>query len=218
MSLWSDFLTNDKRLIYKWKHYFPIHEHHFVRFANRDVVFFEIGCDEGGSLQMWKRFLGPHARIIGVDIIPGAAKFAEDQAEIRIGDQSDVQFLEALVKEFRPPDVISDDGSHIMAHVNASFAAPYPLVSRTGVYLVEDLHTAYWNEYGGGLRHSDSFIEYSKGSIDALNADDSRGALEPSAFTRSMLSMHFYDSVVVFEKGRHRPKDAPEIGIRAHPK
>jgi hypothetical protein len=218
VSLWSDFHTNDKRLIHKWKHYFPIYEHHFGRFVNRDVVFFEIGCGEGGSLQMWKRFLGPHARIVGVDIKPGAAEFAEDQVEIRIGDQSDGQFLEALVKEFGPPDVVLDDGSHIMAHVNASFAALYPLVSRNGVYLVEDLHTAYWNEYGGGLRHSDSIIEYSKGLIDALNADHSRGALDPSAFTRSTLSMHFYDSVVVFEKGRHTLKDAPEIGIRAHPK
>jgi hypothetical protein len=34
-----------------------------------------------------------------------------------------------------------------------------------------------------------------------LNADHSRGAVAPTDFTRSTLSMHFYDSMAVFEKG-----------------
>src|ERR1700728_4013381 len=38
MGLWSDFLTNDRRLIHKWKHYFPVYERHFGRFINTDVV------------------------------------------------------------------------------------------------------------------------------------------------------------------------------------
>ena len=57
------------------------------------------------------------------------------------------------------------------------------------------------------------FIEQRKGLIDELNADHARGALAPTAFTtRSTLSMHFYDSVVVFERGRHLRKHAPQIG------
>ena len=78
-------------------------------------------------------------------------------------------------------------------------------------YLVEDLHTAYWEEYEGGLRRKNSFIEHCKDLIDELNADHARG-LQPTEFTRSTLSMHFYDSVVVFEKGRHTSKQAPQIG------
>src|SRR3954469_13196536 len=96
-NLWSDFLRNDQRVIHKWKHYFPVYERHFARFVNTDVVFVEIGCGEGGSLQMWKRFLGPHARIVGLDINPGCTAFAEDQIEIRIGDQSEAGFLGAIV-------------------------------------------------------------------------------------------------------------------------
>ena len=26
MDLWTDFLTNDQRLIHKWTHYFPIYQ------------------------------------------------------------------------------------------------------------------------------------------------------------------------------------------------
>ena len=48
--------------------------------------------------------------------------------------------------------------------------------------------------------------------IDELNADHARGALHPTEFTRSTLSIHIYDSVVVFEKGRHTAKHAPQIG------
>jgi SAM-dependent methyltransferase len=212
MSLWRDFLLNDQRIIHKWKHYFPAYERHFAKFVNTDVTFLEIGCFRGGSLQMWKRFLGPHARIVGIDIDPNCASLEEDQIKIRIGDQSDHTFLASLVDEFGPFDVVLDDGSHIMAHIKASFDFLYPRVSRNGVYFVEDLHTAYWDEYGGGLRRDGSFIEFCKNLIDDLNADFSRGTLAPSEFTRSTLSMHFYDSLCVFEKGRTLTKEAPKTG------
>ena len=213
--LWSDFLTNEKRAILKWKHYFPIYERHFSRFVNTDVVFVEIGVGDGGSLQMWKRYLGPHARIIGIDIEPRCTELAEDQIEIRIGNQSDPEFLASIVNEFGSPDVVIDDGSHVMSHINATFAFLYPKVGRNGIYLVEDLHTAYWEEYEGGLGRKDSFIETCKGLIDELNADHARDAIAPTEFTRSTLSMHIYDSVVVFEKGRHTAKKLLHIGTRA---
>jgi 23S rRNA U2552 (ribose-2'-O)-methylase RlmE/FtsJ len=217
-SLWSDFLANNnQRVIHKWKHYFPVYERHFGRFVNTDVVFIEIGCGEGGSLQMWKRFLGPHARIVGIDIEPRCTDFAEDQIDIRIGSQSDLKFLAQILDEFGGPDVVLDDGSHMMSHINASFSILYPKMSRTGVYMVEDLHTAYWEEYEGGLRRKGSFIERCKDFIDELNADHARGALPSTEFTRSTLSIHIYDSVVVFEKGRHTAKHAPQMGLPSRP-
>jgi hypothetical protein len=48
--------------------------------------------------------------------------------------------------------------------------------------------------------------------IDELNADHARGQVSVTDFTKSTLSMHFYDSVVVFERGRHLKKHAPQIG------
>jgi SAM-dependent methyltransferase len=212
MTLWSDFLTNDQRLIHKWKHYFPAYERHFGRFVNTDVVFLEIGCGEGGSLQMWKRFFGPFARIVGIDLRPECKQFAEDQIDIRIGDQSDKAFLLDVCKEFGVPDVVLDDGSHVMSHIQASFSVLYPRLPRNGVYMVEDLHTAYWSEYEGGLKRKGSFIETCKDLIDELNADHSRGLFPATEFTGTTLSMHFYDSIVVFERGRHGSKNAPQTG------
>ena len=57
-----------------------------------------------------------------------------------------------------------------------------------------------------------SFIEHCKDLIDELNADHAWGQLEPTAFTVSTPSMHFYDSIVVFEKGHTTRKWAPQIG------
>jgi hypothetical protein len=212
MTLWSDFLNHDKRVIHKWKHYFPIYERHFKDFVNRPVTFIEIGCGLGGSLQMWKQYFGPHARIIGVDIDPECKKFEEDQIEIYIGPQQDSQFLQSIINEVGIPDVVLDDGSHVMSHVVATFQFLYPKMLKNGIYLVEDLHTAYWEEYEGGLRKPSTFIELCKNLIDELNAEHSRGALPPSEFTKSTMSMHFYDSLVVFERGAYTRKFGPKTG------
>jgi 23S rRNA U2552 (ribose-2'-O)-methylase RlmE/FtsJ len=211
MGLWLDFLTNDDRFVFKWKHYIPIYERHFARFINLDTTMIEIGCGQGGSVKMWKRFLGPHAKIIGVDNNPDCHVYAEDQIDILIGDQSDKGFMKSLVDEFGTPDIVLDDGSHIMSHQRASFSMLYPLLSKNGVYMVEDLHTAYWDEYEGGLRREGTFIEMCKGLIDELNADHFRPA-SPTEFTHSTNSINFYDSVIVFEKGRTTKKQGLMIG------
>lgn len=217
MTLWAEFLNHDGRAIHKWKHYFPAYEAHFVRYVNRPLTFLEIGCGDGGSLEMWRRYFGPHAQIVGIDIRPDCAKFEADQIAIRIGDQSDSNFLNSVIEEFGVPDIVLDDGSHIMEHIVKSFSFLYPRVASNGVYMVEDLHTAYWEDFGGGLRNKESFIEVSKNLIDELNADWTRGALTPTDFTRTTLSMHFYDSIVVFERGRSVNKGAlkrPSIVVR----
>jgi hypothetical protein len=179
------------------------------------MVFLEIGCGRGGSAQMWKRYFGPHAQIVGIDVNPECKSFEEDQIKIRIGSQSDIDFLQKLLDEFGTPDIVLDDGSHIMSDVVETFRFLYPRTSSTGVYLVEDLHTAYWDEYGGGLGREGTFIEVCKALVDELNADLSRGALPATDFTRSTLSMHFYDSIVAFERGRRLPHSDVRISGRA---
>jgi len=212
MTLWSDFLNNDKRIIHKWKHYFPIYERHFKEFVYKPVTFIEIGCGHGGSLQMWKRYFGPHARIIGIDINEECKKFEEDQVEVFIGQQQDQQFLQKVIDQVGIPDIVLDDGSHKMSHITASFQFLYPRMLKNGVYMVEDLHTAYWDEYEGGLRRSSTFIELCKNLIDELNADHSRGALPSTEFTKTTAGIHFYDSVAVFERGAYTKRFAFEVG------
>ena len=212
MDLWRDFLTNQGKVIHKWEHYFPVYERHFSPWRGRSLTFLEIGVTRGGSLPMWRRYFGPLAKIVGIDIDARCEAHEEDGVFVRIGDQSDAGFLDSLVAEFGVPDIVLDDGSHQMRHIQASFDHLYPKVPKNGVYMVEDLHTAYWPDFGGGVDRQESFINRSKGLIDKLNADHSRGAVEADLFTRQTFSMCFYDSIVVFEKGEVWRKQAPAIG------
>lgn len=206
MNLWADFLNNDKRVIHKLKNYFPIYERHFKDFVYKPVTVIEIGCGEGGSLQMWKRYFGPYAHIVGIDIRPECKTFEEDQISIYIGDQSDPDLLHRVIGDIVAPDVVIDDGSHMMSDMSYSFNFLYPCMSKHGVYMVEDLCCAYWREFDGGNRDNPAnFIECTKHLIDQLNADHTRGDLQPSDFTRSTVGIHIYDSAVVFERGTHTP-------------
>jgi SAM-dependent methyltransferase len=165
-------------------------------------VVLEIGVFHGGSLQMWKQYFGPGARIIGVDIDPRCKQFEEPGIEVRIGDQADRPFLAVLRLEFPHVDIVIDDGGHTFPQQIASFEELYAHVQPHGVYLCEDIHTSYAPSFGGGLRRDGTFIEYSKNLIDRLHP---WYTFEPEHFavdaiTRSTHSLHFYDSVLAIEK------------------
>jgi cephalosporin hydroxylase len=199
MDLYQYFITQQGRNIIKNPHYFPIYERHFGRFVGHPITMFEIGTGEGGSCQMWKYYFGPMATIVTIDIAR-RPEFAENQIIVRTGDQSDPLFLNELIKEFGPPDIVLDDGSHMMDHINASFDVLFPKMSNKGVYLVEDLDGAYWPERGGGVGSPSSFIERSKKLIDEMNAGYTRGQITRGPFGHCILSISFYNSIVVIER------------------
>ena len=212
MNLWQDFLTNDGKIIHKWIHYFPIYEKHFSWYRNKSLTFLEIGVSKGGSLAMWQRFFGPMAKIVGIDIDETCKAHEAPGIFVRIGDQSDATFLQSVIDEFGVPDIVLDDGSHQMDHITRSFGFLYPKLPKNGVYMVEDLHTAYWEEFGGGLDRPETFINFAKRCVDRLNADHTRGAVVPDLITTQTFGISFYDSVVAFDKGDVWRKEAPQTG------
>lgn len=195
--LYHDFLTNDDLPVHKVTHYFPVYEKHFSPFRNQSITFWEIGVFKGGSLQMWKRYFGPFATIVGLDIDPNCMIYEDHQIHVRIGDQSDEKFLQSVIDEFGAPDIILDDGSHRMEDICASFNFLYDKVSKNGVYMVEDLHTAYWDGYGGGIGREGTFVELVKSLIDSMHA---RHNGLPTGFADSTFSINIYDSITAFEK------------------
>ncbi len=199
LDLLGYFLTQPHRSMLRAMHYFPIYERHFRRFVGNPITMFEIGSGQGGSAQMWKHYFGPLARIVTIDIAD-KAYLTEPQIHPRRGDQGDPAFLNALVDEFGPPDIVLDDGSHLMKHINASFDVLFPRMSPAGTYLVEDLDGAYWADHGGGLRHPDSFIERAKALVDEMHADYTSGALKAGPYGRGLVNIAFYHALVVLEK------------------
>lgn len=212
MSLWSLFQDNQGPIIHKWVHYFPIYERYFSQFVNKNILFIEIGVDKGGSLKLWKRYFGPYAKVVGIDINKYCKQFEEDQIVIEIGSQNDKKFLQEVIKKHGQPDIVLDDGSHLQDDLWLSFQELYPLINNNGIYMLEDLHTCYWPMYQGGLKLNSSFIEKSKDMIDQLNAWHYLADEKISNFTKSTHSISYYDSIIVFEKMTRKKPFAIRIG------
>lgn len=198
------FEKNSKNLIHKWDHFFEIYDRHFSPFRNKEIIILELGVSHGGSLQMWKDYFGEKATIVGIDINPECKKLEESNIKIYIGSQEDKHFLRSLKKELPKFDILIDDGGHTMLQQITTFEELYDHVKDNGIYFCEDLHTSYWEEYGGGYKKEGTFIEYSKNFIDYINAWHSheKKNLDVSDFTKSTNSLHYYDSVLVIEKRR----------------
>jgi len=215
MNTFAEFIkNNNKNYIAKYEQYLDVYERHLSKYKGKTVTIIEFGVNQGGSLNMWKEYLGKGTIIYGVDINPNCAKLTSGNIEILIGDQEDRNFLEDVAKKIGEVDIVVDDGGHSMAQQINTFEVIFPCLKNDGVYICEDLHTSYWKSHGGGYKKRNSFVEYSKNFIDMLNAWNAkrRSRLKVSEFTKTVNSIHYYDSVIVLEKGKHEKLRLLESG------
>jgi len=189
----------------KWTHYFPIYDKHFAPWRNRTLTFLEIGVLRGGSGAIWSKFFGPMTQIIGLDIDPACKAHESKQYQIRIGDQSNPEFLQSVIDEFGVPDIVLDDGSHRQDHIYSSFSYLYPKMHLNSIYMVEDLHTSYWSSHGGSLADPNTFMNRTKGYLDQINQMHNHIPIDP--VVKDTFCISVYDSIVVFEKGKTYDKN-----------
>jgi hypothetical protein len=194
------FYAHKGRLIQKWLHYLDIYDRHFSAYRSTPVKMLEIGVSQGGSLELWRKYLGKDATLFGIDIDPECASRVTAPSQVRIGSQDDPMFLRAVIDEMGPPDIILDDGSHIGRHQRTSFNTLFPLLREGGLYLIEDLHTAYsFVRWEGGYRRKSTGIELVKDMIDDMHGWYHRRKMR-TASRNQIGAIHIYDSVAVIEK------------------
>jgi hypothetical protein len=200
----------------KWHHYFEVYDRHLMRLRKQPVRYLEIGVQRGGSLRMMQEYLGPDATVCGIDIDPACAD--NPAHRVFIGDQAEPAFLQHCVAQMQGVDIVIDDGGHVPDQQLISFITLFPLLNDGGVYIVEDLHTCFWDGYTAS-RLGINFYDYAKGLTDKLalwhldrRFSDGR-AFEPleqrqgerklnNFAAETIFSIAFYDSIVVFEKRR----------------
>lgn len=124
----------------------------------------EIGIHNGGSLKMWKEYFSI-ATIFGLDILDKKS-FEDDRIKILQGDQSDLSTLNKL-SNFGPYDLIVDDGSHYYEHQIISFENLFSSLKPGGFYIIEDVCTSYWKDWGFGTKMT--AIDFFKNLIDDVN-------------------------------------------------
>jgi hypothetical protein len=208
-----DILSNNKgNIVHKWHHYIPIYDRYFSRFRGQKVKFLEIGVSKGGSLQVWREYFGNDAVIFGIDIDPACKKYDGRSGQVRIGSQADPDFLNSVIEEMGGVDIVLDDGSHQMEHIKFSLAHLFPKVTDGGLYMIEDLHTAYYHEFGGAFRSKSSFFHDLGLLIEDMHHWYHGNPLRMAKISKICSGIHVHDSIVVLDRGRVHPPTHSEIG------
>ncbi len=200
-----------KLLSAKWEQFFPIYERYLSQYVknNQTIDLLELGVQNGGSLEMWKKYFVEGSTITGVDIDPRCQQIPlSDGINFLLGSAADAAFVEENLaqKEF---DVIIDDASHLPDDVINSFELLFPKLKSGGLYIIEDVHTSYWKEYKGGFRNKQSHMEYFKNITDVVNfnwiSESEHVNLNEELpyfkkLSTEVAQIAFYDSVIVIEK------------------
>ena len=196
------FTSNRGAVVHKWHHYIPIYEQYFSKFRDKELRFLEIGVSRGGSLQMWRKYFGSRATIFGIDIDQECLEFNGVHGQVRIGSQIDENFLRHVISEMGGVDVVLDDGSHDMEHIEKTLKILFPLLSEGGVYLIEDLHTAYWRSFHGGYGAKRNFVRTISKLMNDMHSWYHPFKRNLPEVSNGLTGIHIYDSIVVLEKGK----------------
>jgi cephalosporin hydroxylase len=200
---------------HKWIHYFFIYDRIFKRFLEKEepIRMLEIGVQNGGSLEIWKKYLPQGSVIHGVDIDKRCTQLKfSDGILFHLGSTTDTTFMKETFCNIQF-DVIIDDGSHVCKDVIQTFEYLFPRMKNGGCYIVEDMHTSYWKRFGGNGKKSS--IEYFKKLIDSgINREYVRKNLIEKIIgkinqkinnvnpeiSNAISSISFFDSICVIDK------------------
>lgn len=190
--------------------YLDIYSKHFKELRNKKLNILEIGIGGytgpkagGGSLRMWQNYF-PNSTIHGIDIYD--KEFHQDKRiKVYQGSQFDQLFLDSLVKKTGKFDVVIDDGSHINEHVIFTFEALFPHLNPNAIYVVEDTHTSYWEEFGGSTdKEAYTMMNYFRNFSDKINYEEfNEKNYNPNLYESCITAIHFYHSILVIEKGEN---------------
>ena len=200
------------RRVAKWLHYVDIYDKSLREFKNKvdsgqfssltPLKLLEIGVQDGGSLEVWSSYFGDAAQVFGIDIDQRCAKYAIPGVEIRIGSQDDPAFLMQIISELGNPHIIIDDGSHHVDHVESTLRILWPYLQDGGMYIIEDTHTSYWKNHGGGYLKRNTIVELIKHSIDVLNQTYTRRKMSNRVqfLSETLSSITVHDSTIVLQE------------------
>lgn len=185
--------------------YFPVYARLFDHLRGKRCVFIETGVFDGGSLFMWRKWLGDQATIVGVDLNPQAAKWRSAGFKIYIGDQGDPGFWRQMFAEVGQFDALLDDGGHQSFQQIVTVQESLRFATQACVIAVEDTGTSFMKDFG--CPSADSFLEYSKAATDCLIGRTF--GMSPDRFPqekndrciqalRNVFSIQFFSGIVSF--------------------
>lgn len=213
----------------KWTIYLNVYEELFRAFRFSRLRLLEIGIQNGGSLEIWGRYFSNATIFVGCDINIACTKLEYDNPRIRVvvadANTDDAELAIAAYSDRF--DLIIDDGSHRSSDIVRSFVRYFPKLEQGGLFVVEDLHCSYWQEFEGGLLDPWSSMSFLKRLADVINHEHWGMLYRRAEVLRSfenrygvaldedslaqIHSIEFYNSICVIRK---RMRADNELGAR----
>lgn len=214
----------------KWSLYLQEYDRLFQPYRKQPVCLLEIGVQNGGSLELWNKYFPHVKKIVGCDSNPDCAKLQYDDNRIAVVvyDVNTEEAEQQILEHSSNFDLIIDDGSHISGDIIRTFARYFKHLNDNGLFIIEDLHCSYWQEFEGGLFDPFSSITFFKRLADVVNhehwgvekpcTDILRGFFSKYGFNfdeetlRQVHSVEFINSIVAIQK---RMPQSNILGLRA---
>ena len=148
----------------KWSLYLADYDRLLASYRDRPINLLEIGIQNGGSLEIWSKFFRNANKLVGCDIPPDCADLSYEDPRIAmvVGDANLDETERTIASHAERFDVVIDDGSRTSGDIVKSFLRYFPKLDDGGVFIVEDLHRSYGQEFDGGLYHPFSSIAFFK--------------------------------------------------------
>lgn len=165
------FLNHKGKVSDKWSLYTKVWDNIFSPLKEKEINILEIGIQNGGSLEIWAKYFLNAKNIIGCDNekLCRFLNFSDPRISIVLGNINEITTQEKILKIAPKLDIIIDDGSHKSDDVIRTFARYFNVLNYNGLYVIEDLHTSYWKNYGGGLSYPYSAMSFLKRLADIIN-------------------------------------------------
>ncbi|MBA2369268.1 MAG: hypothetical protein H0V82_09635 [Candidatus Protochlamydia sp.] len=198
-----------------YHNYTKVYSQYFKNCRNQPIKFLEIGIYKGDSVKFWEGYFSI-ADLHFIDITNQYLLYQSNRSKYHFIDQSNIPKLQQFASKEGPFDIILDDGGHTMVQQISSFLALFSSVKKGGLYIIEDLHTSYWTNYGGSgnveKANEGTTVGYLKNLIDHVNFPGAAAVCaDPDKlpenlkvqlvdFRKQIESIHFHPSVCLIEK------------------
>lgn len=203
---------------FTWHDYGLVYSQYLSPLKDKPIKLLEIGILNGDSVKLWENYF-PKAELHFIDCSMARVTYFSKRSHYHLADQGNPDDLKKVIEitggEF---DVIIDDGGHCMDQQITSFIELFPHIKSGGMYIVEDLHTSYWLDFGGAgtqenplagegsaitffqnLVHDINFIGANAGRVNyELLSENYKKTL--SYYQKNIYSIHFYDSMCIIIK------------------
>ena len=194
------------KLSHKWENYFDIYDRYLPAYVGKNPTILEIGLAHGGSTELFLEYFDQDVTMYGVDYDPQFLNHTYGDARVyhEYGDQSKSEFWKSYLPNKPEFDIIIDDGGHEMQQQIVTLTNTFPKLKDGGLYVVEDTHTSYWEQWGGGFDKPTTFLSFAKSLVDLLHKDHIKDRSAPRELVdifNNLKCVTFYNSVTILEKG-----------------